>query len=576
MSSGEIGLASKSSEALEKGTPIEHNVEKSTIDLDQRDVPGRVKEVDSDPSKSSSTSATPIVYRNLTFDAELPFPVIPKSTAQPPAPPNLKPYDSPFTWSSSRKNVSLAISCTISVLAAYSAGSYAMPAGVLEQKWHVSAVAYNTGITAFCLGFGISPMAIAPFSEIKGRRPVFITSGIVFCAALLGCSGTDSFAGMIVARAFVGVGSSTFAAMVGGILSDIYRTEERNTPMALYSGTVLFGTGLGPFVGGFIVANTSWRWVFYSHGICVGLVVVVAALFFKETRGSVLLSRKARVLNKWYEELEAAGYAGVAFPQQSNSEKAMPPQRIRWKVKSDEERASLLKTVSVSLYRPFFLLFTEPVVFFFSLWASFAWGVLYLQFSAITLVFRTNHSPTFSTTSSIAAIYAAIITGSLLSTIISIYQEKLALRYAPRKLTSTPEGRLYFACVESIFLPIGLFWFGWTQFRSVHWIAPVCAIGCATIGIFSIYLAVFNYLADTYGAYASSAIAAQSFCRNVMAAFFPLVAVQMFKKMTFEGASSFLGGMAALLTAVPWVLVFYGPKIRRRSKFASDLVEGGG
>lgn len=38
------------------------------------------------------------------------------------------------------------------------------------------------------------------------------------------------------------------------------------------------------------------------------------------------------------------------------------------------------------------MLFTEPVVFFFSLWAAFAWAVLYLQFTSIPLVFRTNYN----------------------------------------------------------------------------------------------------------------------------------------------------------------------------------------
>lgn len=38
------------------------------------------------------------------------------------------------------------------------------------------------------------------------------------------------------------------------------------------------------------------------------------------------------------------------------------------------------------------LLFTEPVVFFFSLWVSFSWAILYLNFSAIPLVFSTNHN----------------------------------------------------------------------------------------------------------------------------------------------------------------------------------------
>lgn len=79
-------------------------------------------------------------------------------------------------------------------------------------------------------------------------------------------------------------------------------------------------------------------------------------------------------------------------------------------------------------------------------------------------------------------------------------------------MPATPEGRLYFVCVESILMPAGLFWFGWTSYPSVPWIVPTLALGCATMGIFSIYLATFNYLADTYHRYASSAIAAQSFC----------------------------------------------------------------
>jgi len=104
----------------------------------------------------------------------------------------------------------------------------------------------------------------------------------------------------------------------------------------------------------------------------------------------------------------------------------------------------------------------------------------------------------------------AMCIGAILSTILSIYQEKIAMHYG--KMSLDPEGRLYFSCIQSALLPIGLFWFGWTQFSHIPWIVPTIAIGCATMGIFSIYLAVFNYLADTYHRYASSALAAQSFC----------------------------------------------------------------
>ena len=92
------------------------------------------------------------------------------------------------------------------------------------------------------------------------------------------------------------------------------------------------------------------------------------------------------------------------------------------------------------------------------------------------------------------------------------------------------------------------------------------------MGIYSIYLATFNYLADSYHRYASSALAAQSFCRNVLGGIFPLIATIMFNNITFQGAASLLGGIGALLTIVPWVLTIYGPTIRLRSKFASEIM----
>ena len=193
-----------------------------------------------------------------------------------------------------------------------------------------------------------------------------------------------------------------------------------------------------------------------------------------------------------------------------------------------------------------------------------------MTFGVIPLVFTSVYD--FST-QSVGAVFSAIAIGSIVGAALSIVQERIAKRFLP-KLHSRPEGRLYFACLESALLPIGLFWFGWTSNTSTHWISPTLALGCAQIGIFSIYLAVFNYLADVYHRYASSALAGQSFCRNVLAAVFPLFTNQMFERLGYGGASSLLGGIATLLTFVPWVLVFQGEKIRGRSKVARGGAEG--
>jgi len=376
---------------------------------------------------------------------------------------------------------------------------------------------------------------------------------------------TRTFYGMLICRFMAGVTSSVFSTMVGGVVADIYHQKDRNTPMVLFTAGALFGTGLGPLISSFIAYHTTWRWIYYSHTIVIAGLMLLIVFFFRETRGSVLLSRKAKVLNAWYQAREDAGYYGMNMPL-DGKEGAHERQRMRWKVAADEERGTLAQMIRISLSRPFHLLFTEPVVFFFSLWISFAWAVLYCTFSAVPYIFSTVYGFNLEQT---GAVFAAISIASLLSTALSIYQEKLATRLG--LLGTTPEARLCFTCAESALLPIGLFWLGWTSTRAVPWIVPALAVACATMGIFSVYLSVFNYLADTYHRYASSAIAAQSFCRNLLGGSFPLYTELLYRRLGIGPASSLLGGIGALLTLVPWVLLFYGPTIRARSKFASEL-----
>ena len=343
---------------------------------------------DSERNSTRTTVENPIQWEYLTFETTLPRPsrlLEPQACASSlPKEPDLKQYESPFNWSAGRKRFITWLSCVATTCTAYAAGSYTSGSAQMMEEWGVSHVAITVGVTTFTTGFAIAPMVLAPFSEINGRRPMFVITGCLYVVFQLCCAVTRSYAGMLVSRFWMGVFSSTFSTMVGGVLSDIYHAEDRNTAMSLFSGAALFGTGLGPLVSGFIAANTTWRWIFYLQIITCGVVQALVVLFFKETRGSVLLSRKAKKLNQYYDALEEAGYVGLDMPSSSEPGKTIST-RTRWKVKSDEERASLSKMIGISLYRPFHFLFTEPVVFFFSLWISFAWAVLYLTFGAIPL-----------------------------------------------------------------------------------------------------------------------------------------------------------------------------------------------
>lgn len=137
-----------------------------------------------EPSPESVAEPGEIEYHYLELETPLPTPCItlpPGPThSAPPEAPNLEKYTSPFLWPKWRKSLMTWISCAITALAGYSAGEVSPASEELCKVWGISPVVYNLTITIFCIGFALAPMVLAPFSEINGRRPIFVASGILF------------------------------------------------------------------------------------------------------------------------------------------------------------------------------------------------------------------------------------------------------------------------------------------------------------------------------------------------------------------------------------------------------------
>ncbi|KAI1821805.1 MFS general substrate transporter [Xylaria intraflava] len=473
----------------------------------------------------------------------------------PPLLPSFSQFDDPQSWSPARKVFVTWLSCSTTFVTTYTPGAYTAGLSGYKAMWGVSDLAIYAGVTLFTLLFAIAPMFLASLSELVGRRPLFLVAGVVYVISQIGSGVTASFAGLLVTRALAGISCSVFSTVVGGVISDIYVSKDRNTAMAIFTGAALLGCGVGPLVSGVIIEHLSWRWIYYVQTISCGVVVLALFAFFPETRGSVLLSRKAAALNAWCEGPGASTPLG----------------QVRWKVSDDEHRKSLASLIKVSLFRPIHLLFTESVVFWFSLWMSFAWSILYLTFEIVPLIFSRAYD--FSQQAS-GLVFTATAVASVVGAGAAVVQEWVVSNpnswFSTLPLRGQPEARLAFACLQSLLLPAGLFWLGATARSTIPWIVPAISVAAITLGIFSVYLAVFNYLADTYQSYASSAIAAQSFTRNVFAAFLPLAAEPMLdSSLGILGSGALLGGIGLLLSAVPWVLVFWGPRIRKRSRFAT-------
>jgi hypothetical protein len=137
---------------------------------------------------------------------------------------------------------------------------------------------------------------------------------------------------------------------------------------------------------------------------------------------------------------------------------------------------------------------------------------------------------------------------------------------------AVPEARLPPSMVGSIAIPIGLFWFAWTNYPSIHWIVSIMAGAPLGFGIIPVFVSIFNYLVYAYTIYAASVMASNGVLRSLFGAAFPLFTTQMYHNLGIHWAScipAFLAFLALICVPFPFLFYRYGAKIRNKCKYAA-------
>jgi DHA1 family multidrug resistance protein-like MFS transporter len=237
--------------------------------------------------------------------------------------------------------------------------------------------------------------------------------------------------------------------------------------------------------------------------------------------------------------------------------------------KHEEWDVSVKELSQKFLIRPFQLLGT-PICFLVALYASFCYGILYMQLGAIPIIFEeTRHWPSVSSTLP----FLSILIGAILGCAANVYNQRIYNVYFHLAGDrAVPEKRLPPMCVGSVFFAAGLFITGWTASPRFPWIAPVLGLVAMGFGFFTIFQAAINYLVDTFTKYGASAIAANTFLRSCFAGAFPLVVSPLYHNIGIGPGSTITGGFACLMIPVPFFFYFFGKRIRASSKWSRDSV----
>ncbi|KAF2769424.1 MFS general substrate transporter [Teratosphaeria nubilosa] len=460
----------------------------------------------------------------------------------------------PFNWSQTRKWLVTGAALMSTMVVQLNGTSIAVAAQELNAQFHVVDTAQFSNsywaVTSWSIGGAIFIITGLPVMEDTGVRTGFLITYFFFFLMIIPQAVARNYATLIVTRFFSGGASSLLANTISSVVPDIWATEvSRSVPVGLYILMYDWSSTLGPVIFAPVIQYIGdWRWIFYIQLIVYGALFPVFWLLLKETRGSVILRRKAKSIRS------ATGKPVY--------------------IKDELDAAPQVRTLLRSIARPAYLLVTEPILFAITLWSAFSFGTVFLFTQSTAQVFSGLYDWREYNT---GYILGAVAIGELLGFSTTFMSIRFYVDSATRNKESPgqpiPEARLYVSVVAALIGTTGgMFVYAWTSYPSIPWIAPAIGLAMVGFGVQAVVTAACDYCADAYAAsgYAGSAISAVAAGENIIAGFLPLAAASMYTNLGFHWASTLLAFLALLLTFAPVIFIWKGKELRRRSPLMSS------
>jgi DHA2 family multidrug resistance protein len=151
-------------------------------------------------------------------------------------------------------------------------------------------------ITWISTGFAIATVLVMPltgfFGRMFGQKNVYLACLLLFVAGSALCGLAWSLPSLVLFRALQGIGAGALQPTEQAILRQTFPPKEQGTAMALFSMAVMIGPALGPTLGGYIIDNFHWSWIFFIN-VPVGVIGFFMVLHFVEEDEELKLAMRA-------------------------------------------------------------------------------------------------------------------------------------------------------------------------------------------------------------------------------------------------------------------------------------------
>ncbi len=157
----------------------------------------------------------------------------------------------------------------------FSAVGVALP--TIGREFSVGAAQLGLIEMIYILAIALLLLPAGRFSDIYGRKRIFIAGAIVITLATLALSVASTIETFIAFRFLQGVGAAFVTSTSFAILTSVFPKEQRGRAMGIVVGCVYLGVSAGPTLAGLMVTYLGWRWIFYA-AVPVELAALVLTL----------------------------------------------------------------------------------------------------------------------------------------------------------------------------------------------------------------------------------------------------------------------------------------------------------
>jgi len=167
-------------------------------------------------------------------------------------------------------------------------------------------------ITWVTTGFALAQVLVMPLTAFLGRlfgqKNVYLACLILFIIGSALCGTARTLPTLVAFRAVQGFGAGALQPTEQAILRQTFPPEEQGMAMAVFAMAVMIGPALGPTLGGYIVDNYSWPWIFYIN-VPVGILATfMVTRFVHEPEDIRVANMKAAAAQR-----KNMDWAGIAF-----------------------------------------------------------------------------------------------------------------------------------------------------------------------------------------------------------------------------------------------------------------------